>query len=231
MPFANLPDVKIHYEMVGPENAPVLVFSNGLGTTMQMWEPQVAAFSKHFRVLRTDTRGHGQSGVTPGAYSMSQLGLDVVHVLDALKIERAYFCGLSLGGMIGMFLGIHSPERFHKLVFSNTAAKIGTDESWNTRIANIQKGGMKSVSSMVFERWLTAGFRTAHPEFRNDVNKIRLPTLAVAGTHDPTTPQSELHFLETNIPGAKYAEIPAAHLSNVEAPEEFNRNVLQFLLA
>jgi 3-oxoadipate enol-lactonase len=259
MPFATLPDVKIHYEITGPENAPVVIFSNGLGTTMQMWDAQVAPFSQHFRVLRTDTRGHGQSGVTPGPYTMGQLAGDVVRVLDTLRIDRAYFCGLSLGGMIGMFLGTHAPGRFHKLVFCNTAAKIGTAESWNTRITNVQNGGMKAVSQAVYERWLSAGYRSAHPaesqkvlamleaantegyvgccgalrdaDFRNDIGKIRLPCLAVAGTKDLTSPPAELQSLANAIPGARYAELPAAHISSIEAAEEFNRQVLNFLLA
>jgi len=259
MAFLNLPDVKIHYELAGPENAPVVVFSNGLGTTLRMWEPQLQALTKHFRVLRTDTRGHGQSGVTPGPYNMEQLGWDVVHTLDALKIDRAHFCGLSLGGMIGMFLGVHAPERFQKLVFCNTAAKIGTAESWNTRIQNVQTGGITAVSNTVFERWLTADYRSAHPaesqrilamlesantegyiaccaalrdaDFRNDIAKIRVPCLAVAGTQDLTSPPAELQFLVNAIPGAGYVELPAAHVSNIEAAEEFTKHVLQFLLA
>jgi 3-oxoadipate enol-lactonase len=259
MPFANLPDVRINYELAGPEKAPVLIFSNGLGTTIQMWEPQVAPFSQHFRVLRADTRGHGQSGVTPGPYTMEQLAGDVVHVLDALKIDRAHFCGLSLGGMIGMLLGTHVPERFHKLVFCNTAAKIGTAESWNTRIASVQSGGMKAVSQAVYERWLSADYRSAHPaesqkvlamlesantegyiaccgalreaDFRDAIGGIRLPCLAVAGTKDLTSPPADLQFLAKTIPGAQYAEVSAAHISSIEAAEEFNRQVLEFLLA
>jgi 3-oxoadipate enol-lactonase len=190
---------------------------------------------------------------------MEQLAWDVVGLLDELKIDHAYFCGLSLGGMIGMFLGTHAPQRFRKMVFCNTAAKIGTGESWNTRIQNIRSGGMKAVSRAVFERWLTAAYRAAHPaeaqavlailesantegyiacctalrdaNFRNDIAKIRMPCLAVAGTHDPTSPPAELQFLANNVPGAAYVELSAAHLSNIEAAEEFNRQVLQFLLA
>jgi 3-oxoadipate enol-lactonase len=258
MPFATLKNAQIHYEIAGLDKAPVVVFSNGLGTTMRMWEPQVEAFRKHFRVLRCDTRGHGQSGVTPGPYTIEQLSQDVVGLLDALEIESAYFCGLSMGGMIGMFLGMRAAERFHKLVFCNTAAKIGTNESWNARIQKVQSAGMKAVSATVFERWLTTVYRTAHPaesqsvlamlesantkgyvaccaalrdaDFRNDVGKIRLPCLAIAGTHDLTSPPADLQFLEKSIPGAAYVELPAAHVSNIEAADEFNRRVLRFLL-
>jgi 3-oxoadipate enol-lactonase len=259
MPFVSINNMKIHYEWAGPEQAPVLVFSNGLGTTMRMWEPQLEAFSKHFRVLRCDTRGHGQSGVTRGPYTIEQLGRDIVGLLDALRVERAHFCGLSMGGMIGMFLGLHAAERLHKLVLCSTAARIGTNETWNTRIQSVQNGGMKAVSRAVFERWLTDGYRAAHPEesqsvlamlesantegyiaccgalrdadFRSEIGKIGIPCLAVAGTQDLTSPPGELQFLTKSIPGAAYAELPAAHVSNMEAPSEFNRHVLRFLLA
>ncbi len=259
MPFANLPDVKLRYELSGAEHLPVVVFSNGLGTTMRMWESQVDAFSKQFRMLRCDTRGHGQSGVTAGPYTIEQLGWDVVGLLDALKIERAHFCGLSMGGLIGMFLGANAGDRFHKIVLCDTAAKIGTNDSWNTRIQAVQSGGMKAISAGVIERWLTARFRTSHPEetlaiqamleaanpqgyiaccaalrdadLRSAISTIRNPCLALTGTHDTTSLPEDAHFLERSIPGAAYAEISAAHLSNVEAGDEFNRHVLPFLLA
>jgi 3-oxoadipate enol-lactonase len=259
MPYATLPDAKIHYDFTGPANAQVVVFSNGLGTTMRMWDAQVEAFSKHFRVLRTDTRGHGQSSATPGPYSIEQLGRDVLHVLDSLQIDRAYFCGLSMGGMIGMWLGKNAPQRFHKIVLCNTAARIGTAESWDTRIETVERGGMKAVSTGGVERWLSANYRAKHPaetqallammesanvagytacraalreaDFRNDVAQISVPCLAVAGTHDPTCVPADLQFLAKTIPGASYVELDAAHGSSIEAPEEFNRQVLQFLLA
>jgi 3-oxoadipate enol-lactonase len=259
MPFASLPDVTLHYEFSGAEHLPVVAFSNGLGTTMQMWAPQVEEFSKHFRVLRCDTRGHGQSGVTPGPYTIKKLSLDVIGLLDALRIERAHFCGLSMGGLIGMFLGTNAGDRFHKIALCDTAAKIGTNVSWNTRIEEVKNGGMKAISAGVIERWLTADFRASHAEatqsiramleaantegymaccaalrdadLRSAIGKIRNPCLALTGTHDTTSPPEEAHFLERSIPGAAYAEISAAHLSNVEASDEFNRHVLQFLLA
>src|SRR5208282_2772150 len=126
MPVAKLPDVQINYEWSGAEHLPVLVFSNSLGTTPRLWDAQMDEFSKYFRLLRYDTRGHGQSEVTLCPYSIEQLSWDVVHLLDALKLDRIYFCGLSMGGMTGMFLGANVPARLHKLVLCNTAAKIGT---------------------------------------------------------------------------------------------------------
>jgi len=114
MPFAKLADAQLYYEWSGPEHAPVLVLSNSLGTSHRMWDPQVAAFTTHFRLLRYDTRGHGQSSATPGPYTIEKLSWDVVHVLDFLQLDRVYFCGLSMGGMIGMFLGANAANRFRK---------------------------------------------------------------------------------------------------------------------
>ena len=259
MPLAKLPDVQIHYEWTGAGHLPVLVFSNSLGTNLRMWDSQVEEFTKHFRLLRYDTRGHGQSQVTPGPYSIEQLSWDVVRLLDALQLDRVYFCGLSMGGMTGMFLGANAPNRFHKLVLCNTAAKIGTAESWNTRIQTVQSGGMKAVAGTVIERWFTPGFCSSHPaetravlamletanpqgyiancaavrdmDQRKSLGNIRVPCLVLTGTHDPATTPAEARFLVESIPGASYAEVSAAHLSNIEARGDFNRHVLQFLLA
>jgi 3-oxoadipate enol-lactonase len=257
LPFAKLPDAQIHYEWAGPEEAPVVLFSNSLGTTWRMWDPQLTGFTRHFRVLRYDTRGHGESSVTPGCYTIEQLSRDVVRLLDALALDRVYFCGLSMGGMTGMLLGTNAAKRFHKIVLCNTAAKIGTFEIWNARIEAVRKGGMKAVAASVIERWLTPGYRAAHPaetaaalamlesanpegyiancaavrdfDQRKQLAAIQVPTLVLAGTHDPVTPPAEGHFLAEQIPGARYAEVGAAHLSNIEAREEFNQAVLRFI--
>lgn len=257
MPFAKLPDMQLFYQWDGPENGPVLAFSNSLGTTHRMWDPQVEAFSKHFRVLRYDTRGHGQSSVTPGPYMIEKLSADVLHLLDTLKIERAYFCGLSMGGMIGMLLGSSAAHRLHKMVLCNTGAKIGTPDVWNARIATVQQGGMKAVAGGVLDRWLTPGYRAAHPaetaqvlamlegtdpagytaccgavrdmDYREQLHRVQVPTLVIAGAHDPATPPTDGRFLADHIRGAKFVELSAAHLSNIEASEEFNREILAFL--
>jgi len=257
MPVAKLPDAQLFYQWDGQENAPVLVFSNSLGTTHRMWDPQVEAFSKHFRLLRYDTRGHGQSSITPGPYTIEILAADVLHLLDTLEIERAYFCGLSMGGMIGMLLGSSAAQRLQKIVLCNTAAKIGTPDVWNTRIAAVQQGGMKAVAGGVLERWLTAGYRAAHPaetsqvlamlentdpagyaaccgavrdmDYREQLNRLQVPTLVIAGAHDPATPPADGRFLADHIRGAKFTELPAAHLSNIETSNQFNREILAFL--
>ena len=257
MPFAKSGEAQIHYELEGPAGSPVLVFSNSLGTDYSLWHPQAREFHKKVRVLRYDSRGHGQSSIAPGPYSVEQLAKDVIAMLDALKLDRVTFCGLSLGGMIGMWLGTNAPQRLNKLVLCNTGAKIGTLENWNTRIETVQKHGMKSVSSAVLERWFTPSFREKAPsqvsnirsvlealdpngyaaccaavrdfDCREELKNIRVPTLVIAGTHDPATPPAEGRFIAENIPGARYVELNAAHLSNVEDQERFNAELAAFL--
>lgn len=259
MLFAQTEDARIHYDLAGPANSPVLVLSNSLGTDFSMWDSQTPAFQKSFRVLRYDTRGHGQSDVTPGPYTIELLGRDVLLLVDTLHLDCVHFCGLSMGGMIGMWLAINAPNRLHKLVLCNTAAKIGTPEVWGARIDAVTKGGMKSISPGVIERWFTAPFRAKSPQViaatqrmiestnpkgyiancaavrdfdaREQVGGIRVPTLVICGTHDPATTPADARFLADRIPGARIAELNAAHLSNIEDSERFNPEVSSFLLA
>src|SRR4029077_13654264 len=228
-------DARIHYALEGQSGTPVLVFSNSLGANYSMWDPQVREFRGEFRVLRYDMRGHGQSSLTPGPYSIELLAKDVLVLLDALDLNRVHFCGLSMGGMIGMWLGVNAPERIRKLALCNTGAKIGTPEGWNARIEAVRKNGMKSVASATVERWFTPAFRAKAPatvasiqkmleeanaegfaacsaavrvfDFREQVSKIRLPTLVISGAHDPGTPPADGRFLAQQIPGARYAEL------------------------
>jgi 3-oxoadipate enol-lactonase len=257
MPIIKSGKARIHYALEGQSGAPALVLSNSLGTNYSMWDPQLPELRKKLRVLRYDTRGHGQSSLTPGPYSIEQLGRDVMALLDALDLDRVHFCGLSMGGMIGMWLGANAPERLNKLVLCNTAAKIGTSEVWNARIEAVRKNGMKSVASAVVERWFSPAFRekppatvsstlkmleAANPEgyaaccaairdfdFREQLSRIRVLTLVIAGAHDPSTPPADGRFLADQIQGAQYAELDAAHLSNIEAQDRFNNEVAKFL--
>ena len=257
MPILKSGEARIHYVLEGQSGSPVLVFSNSLGANYSMWDPQAREFQKKFSVLRYDTRGHGQSPPTPGPYSIELLGKDVIAVLDALDLDRVYFCGLSMGGMIGMWLALNAPERLHKLVLSNTAAKIGTAEGWNARIEAVQKNGMKSLASAILERWFTPAFRQKAPETmanilkmleetnpdgyvaccaavrdfdcREKLSAIRAPTLVIAGAHDSGTPPADGRFLAQQIPGARYTELNAAHLSNIEAQDQFNNELAAFL--
>jgi 3-oxoadipate enol-lactonase len=259
MPFAQLEDVRIHYDLAGPTSAPILVFSNSLGATLSMWDPQMPAFQKQFRILRYDTRGHGQSSVTPGPYTIEQLGRDVVALLDQLQLDRVYFCGLSMGGQTGMWLALNASDRFHRLVLCNTAANIGTPEMWNARIEATRKDGMSSISTAVMERWFSSDFRASSPDViavtkqlfertnpdgyvancaairdfdaRETISAIRVPTLVIAGTHDAATTPADGHYVADHIAGARYVELDAAHLSNIEKRDHFNTELSAFLLS
>jgi 3-oxoadipate enol-lactonase len=257
VPFAELSDARVHYEFSGPAAAPVLVFSNSLGATLSMWNLQAAAFSDRFRVLRYDTRGHGQSSTTPGPYSIEQLARDVLALLNALKLDRVHFCGLSMGGQIGQWLGLNASSRLHRLILSNTAAKIGNADAWNARIEAVASKGMKEVSSAVVGRWFTPSFREKNPEVvspilrafessnpvgyaancaavrdfdtRATASQIRVPTLVLSGAHDLSTPPAGVRALAAQISGARYLELNAAHLSNIEDAVGFNRELAGFL--
>jgi 3-oxoadipate enol-lactonase len=259
MPFIERGGLKIHYALSGMAGAAVVAFSNSLGTNFSMWDPQMPAAEKKFQVLRYDTRGHGQSSVTPGPYSIEQLGRDVLALLDALGIERIHFCGLSMGGMIGMWLGLNAPTRLAKLVLCNTAAKIGTPETWNTRIEIVRTSGMKAVAASVVERWLTPEFRARSPQaaesalrmlesappegyaaccaavrdfdVRDRISAIHVPTLVITGSKDPATPAVDGRFFANRISGARCVELNSSHLSNVEAAEPFTAELFHFLSA
>ena len=167
MGFVKLAEGELNYRFDGPQDAPVLLLSNSLGTNLHMWDEQIVAFSEHFRVLRFDTRGHGQSLVTEGPYSIEQLGGDVLAMLDALDLDKVHFCGLSMGGLIGQWLGINAGERLNKLVVCNTAAKIGDPSVWNPRIETVLRDGqaaMVALRDASIARWFTPDFAEAYPE-------------------------------------------------------------------
>lgn len=257
MAFVEVDGARIHYRFDGPAQAPVLVLSNSLGADLSMWEAQLPSFAEHFRVLRYDSRGHGQSAVAPGPYTIERLAGDVIGLLDGLGIARAHFCGLSLGGMVGMWLGVHAPERLKRLVLCNTAAYIGPPDLWNARIDAVRKGGMQAIAEAVIERWFTPAFRERSPEAveqvrqtllatppdgyiacseavrdmdqRQAISRIRVPTLVIGGLQDMATPPADRRFLAERIPGARYVELEAAHLSNIEAADRFTQTVLSFL--
>jgi 3-oxoadipate enol-lactonase len=162
-----LAEGELNYRWDGREDLPVLVLSNSLGTDLRMWDTQIEAFTEHFRVLRYDTRGHGQSLVSPGPYSIEQLGRDVVTLLDELKLERVHFCGLSMGGLTGQWLGIHAGERLERLVVCNTAAKIAGPDVWNPRIETVLRDGaaaMVALRDASIARWFTPGYAAANPD-------------------------------------------------------------------
>jgi 3-oxoadipate enol-lactonase len=259
MPFAEISGGCIHYRMDGQPDAPALLLSHSLGADLSMWDRQVAALAPSFKILRYDCRGHGRSLVTPGPYSIELLGRDVVRLLDRLGISRVHFCGLSMGGMVGMWLGAHEPARVDRLVLANTAAQLGPPAVWDTRMAAVRQGGMSSVAGTIIERWFTPTFRArcsaeveavrqtilAVPpngyiscctalrdmDLRAELVSIRSPTLVIAGRDDPATPPEAGRAIASAIQGARYVELPAAHLSNIEAAAVFNTAALDFLLA
>jgi 3-oxoadipate enol-lactonase len=260
MPFVEVNGVRVHClfdEPPAPFRAPILVFSNSLGTNFSMWDPQIPALATRFRILRYDTRGHGQSAVTPGPYTITQLGRDVVALLDAFQIERAHFCGLSMGGAIGMWLGIYAADRIGRLALCNTGAKIGTAETWNARIEAIRARGMAPLADSVIQRWFSPAFIASAPDKiertrqmiiatplegyvancaairdmdqRETISRITAPALVIAGAKDPATPPADGRFIAERISGARYVELDAAHLSNIEAAKPFTDTLLQFL--
>jgi 3-oxoadipate enol-lactonase len=257
MPFAEVSGGRIHYRVDGALDAPVLVLSNSLGTDLSMWDRQVEALGRSFKVLRYDSRGHGRSLVTPGPYSIEVLARDVVSLLDRLEMARVHFCGLSLGGMVGLWLGAHEPARVDRLVLANTAAHLGPPEVWDARVEAVRRGGMAAVAGGVVERWFTPRFRERCPagvgavrhmllaappegyvaccaavrdmDQRAELASVRSPTLVIAGRHDPATPPAAGRAVADAIRGVRLTELDAAHLSNVEAPEAFNAAVLDFL--
>jgi 3-oxoadipate enol-lactonase len=259
MPFAQLDDVRIHYELAGPDGVPTLVLSNSLGSNLSMWDPQIPALTQHFRVLRYDTRGHGQSSIPRGPYTVDQLGRDVLALLDQLRLDRVHFCGLSMGGSTGMWLGTNAPQRLNKLVLCNTSAKIGTPEIWNPRMDAVRNGGLRAISNGVMSRWLSDSFRAKFPDVaaktqqmlestdpqgylancaairdfdaRASVSSIVAPTLVISGTSDVSTPAVDGRYLAEQIRGARYVELDAAHLSNIEQSARFTSEMVSFLLA
>jgi 3-oxoadipate enol-lactonase len=257
MPYADVAGARLHYRFDGPADRPVLVLSHSLGTDMTMWDDVLPAFIRQYRVLRHDMRGHGKSSVPPGPYTMADLGGDVLALLDVLSLQRCYFCGLSIGGMIGMWLGVHAPERVDKIILANTAARIGTDEIWNQRIERVLTAGMESIADETLQRWFTPQFREAMTarveamrktltamsaegyanccaairdmDLTDGLRLIETPSLVVAGALDPVTTPSAGRFLAQNMQRASYVELQAAHISAVEQAGEFSRAALGFL--
>jgi len=259
MPTLSLPDYDIHYTLEGPAGAPLLVLSNSLGADLSMWDAQAVEFSKRYRVLRYDNRGHGQSTAPHGLYTISDVANDAALLLEHVGEKSAHFCGLSLGGMVGMWLATRKPDLINKLVLCNTSALLGPRENWEARIAAVRQGGMRAVVKPVMERWFTEGFRSNSPgvvaavedrfmrvsvegyagccaairdmDQRKAISAIKAVTMVIAGTHDPSTPPAMGQAIAEAIRGSRYVELPTAHLSNIEAAATFNEVVSYFLTA
>lgn len=247
----------IFYRVDGEPGKPWLMLSNSLGTDLRMWDAQVEFLRRDFHILRYDMRGHGGSSTAPGPASLAQLGQDVLALLDALDIERTHFCGLSMGGLIAQWLGVHAPERLHKLVIANSAPRIGTPQGWQDRAAQVRATGLDGVADGAAGRWFTPDFAQREPrrvatlvaglrgasaegyaaccdalaaaDLRETLVTIAAPTLLIAGVHDPVTTVADAAAMQEQIPGAAMVTLDASHISNIEAETAFNHALREFL--
>jgi 3-oxoadipate enol-lactonase len=243
------------YALDGPSDAPVLVLPSSLGTTRELWEPQLEPFGRSFRLLRYEHRGHGLSPAPPGPYTVAELARDALALLDGLGLDRVAWCGLSLGGMVGMWLGAHAPERLRSIVLACTSAHVGAPEAYRERAALVRERGLEPVADAVLSRWFTAGadaglvarFRQillAMPpegyaascdalaawDFRDELPDVRVATLVLAGGEDTATPAADTDLLAERIPGARLAVLEGApHLANLERPDAFAAAALAHL--
>jgi 3-oxoadipate enol-lactonase len=257
VPVIHVEDDEFFVRIDGPAKAPVLLLSNSLSSDLSMWDDQVPVWAQRFRVVRYDQRGHGGSAVSPPPYSIDQLGQDVIGIMDALEIEKAHWCGLSLGGMVGMWMLTHAPERIDKAVLANTAAYMGPTELWNGRIETAQRGAMKALVESTIERWFPEHFRKAAPatmdrmramilrtpvegyqgccaairdmDQRMSIRGIGNSVLVIIGSRDPATTPADGELIATSIKNARSVILDAAHISNIEQPTIFASTVLDFL--
>lgn len=249
--------VPLHYTLDGPPDAPVVVLGSSLGTNGGMWQPQMEALTGSFRVLRYDHRGHGGSPVPPGPYSLAELGGDLLTLLDILKLDRVRLGGLSLGGMVAMWVAAHAPERVESLALLCTSAQLGPPSMWRERVETVRRSGVAAIADAVLTRWFTPEFAARHAgvvawarrmlvttpdqgyigccgaietmDLLPDLSRIDTPTLVIAGERDPATPPSHLEKIAAGITGSRLEVVPdAAHLANVERPEPVSRWLVEF---
>jgi 3-oxoadipate enol-lactonase len=260
--FATTPAGTLRYRVDGPADAPAVLMSNSLGTTLELWDGQVEEWSRRYRVIRYDTRGHGKSSVGrtlsgPPEYTIDELGRDALAVLDAAGATTAHVCGISLGGLTAMWLGVNAPDRVDALIVANTAAKVGTAERWTERVGKLRGEGMGAMADLARTNWFTEAFRREHPavvqryhtmvascppdgyagccaalrdaDLREAIKGIRARTLVIGGDQDPSTPLSGSEEIQRSIAGARLVVFPCAHLSNVERAAEFTEQGGAFL--
>lgn len=257
MPRLNTRRGEFNVAYEGGRERPVLMFSNSLGTTLDMWEGQARTLSEHFAILRYDTRGHGGSATTAGEYHIDGLADDAIAIMDELALAQVNFCGLSMGGMIGLSLGLRVPSRIRRLVVANSAAQIAPAQLWEDRIATVRSNGMPAIAEGVAQRWFTAEFIERNHDIVNAIKRmiietpvegyasccaavrefdvkeqmcnIRLPVMVIAGAADPATPAAVTQQISQAIAGSRFELLPAAHLSNIECPAAFDRLLTDFL--
>ncbi len=259
MPLIDVNGTTFHYRFDGPEHGPVVMLSNSLASDLTMWDIQIPALVEAgYRVLRYDSRGHGQSEVTAGPYSIEMLAADAVGLMDALSLDKVHFCGLSMGGMVGQMLGAGHGDRLISLSLCATSAHIAPREIWDERIETVRKNGMDAVADATIDRWFT---KAGQKRLQSEVNKVRrmilntpvdgfcacsaairdmdqretirvisTRTLVVVGEHDPGTPVSAAELIHERIASSKLMVIPdAAHFINVEQASVFNNILLEFI--
>ena len=257
MPVVANNGCRIHYRVDGDPEAPALLFSNSLGTNHELWEAQKPLFARSFYVVRYDTRGHGLSDAPSGEYTIGQLGADAIAVLDAAGVPRAHVCGLSLGGLTAMWLGIHFAERIESLTLASTGAKIASSDIWQARIEQVKAAGLESIVEGGQTRWFTAPFRSKRPDavehqvrmlvsgspggymgccavlrdtdLRDEIGAIVAPTLVIAAAEDPVTPPTNAELITSRIAHAQLVVLPGSHIANVEQADAFNAHLLRFL--
>ena len=249
---------QVHAVVTGRPDGPAVVLSNSLGSTHRMWDSQVAALEERFRVVRYDTRGHGDSPVPPGPYSIDELADDVIALLDRFDLERAHLVGLSLGGMTMMRVAARNPERVDRLALLCTAAYLPPAQGWTDRAALVRADGTSAVAAAVVQRWFTPGYLAANTEARqqfeamvaatpaegyaacceaiaamdqrSDLSSIIAPTLAIAGADDPATPPDLLRDIVDAVPNGRLLVVPdSAHLANAEQVDTITPALIEHL--
>lgn len=250
--------VAVPHVVTGPADAPVVVLSNSMGADLRMWDAQVDALAEHFRVVRYDTRGHGQSPVPDGPYSMDDLADDVIALLDTLGVEKAHVVGLSLGGMTGIRLAARNPDRVDRMVLLCTAAFLEVGPAYTERAAQVRAQGTAVVAEGVVSRWFTPAFLEANPDVRRasekmvadtpaegyasscesiaamdlrpDLASVAAPTLAIAGADDPATPPAYLEEIANGVQDGRLLVVPeAAHLAAAEQPGVITPAIIEHL--
>jgi 3-oxoadipate enol-lactonase len=257
MPTVQSNGCPIHYEIEGSADKPSLMLCNSLGTTLHMWDVQMPALMQHFRVLRYDRRGHGKSGVPAGPYTMEMLGHDALAVLDAAKIEKTNWCGLSMGGMVGMWMAANAPQRIVRAILSNTSSYMENKQVWTDRLALVREKGLQAIVQGTLDRWFTKGFRDSEPQkvkaigdmflatetegylgcgaavrdmdHRPLLPKIKAPTMVFAGSQDAGTTPEMGEYIKAHVPGAQITMFDAAHIANIECESEYTAAMLKFL--
>jgi 3-oxoadipate enol-lactonase len=256
MPAAESQLCRLHYQISGAAKGPVIVLVNSLGADLHMWDKVLPYLEQNYRVLRYDARGHGMSAASSSPYTIEQLGGDLLTLLETISAENVNLCGLSLGGLLGLWLGIHAPEKITKLVLANTGARIGTREGWDARIEAVHSLGMAPLAHATLDRWFTPEYRRQHPEemnqirnmiertspegyigccavlrntdLRSGLSSIESPCLVITGRDDPATPPLDGRTLHSQLRNSTYLELNASHLSAWERSTEFAGAILDF---